>query len=103
AALQRLGEPMGEVLLDVQLHGRRRAAQDRDQLGQQVGPDGVDRAEAKRPGERIAAGGRDLLDARRFLEHALRLLYDFLPGTPDRDFRGAALEQRHAELFLELL
>src|SRR5439155_10716385 len=61
AALQRLGETMGEVLLDVQLHGRRRAAQDRDQLGQQVGPDGVDRAEAKRPGERIAAGGRDPL------------------------------------------
>src|SRR3989454_11142034 len=43
-ALQRLGEPVREVLLDVQLHGPRRAAQDRCQLWQPGGADGVDLA-----------------------------------------------------------
>ena len=91
------------VLLDVERHLRRGDVQLADQVGQQVRRHRVDDAEPQRAGELVAPADRDLADARRLLEHLLRLLDDPLADRRDRDLALAALEQRRAELLLELL
>jgi len=103
AALQRTLEVLGQVLLDVERHLRRKLVQRGNEVRQQVGRDRVDHAEAQRPDQLVATGLRDLLDPRRLLEHALRLLDDALAHRRDRDLALAALEERRAELVLELL
>ena len=60
-------------------------------------------AQAQRPGERVLARLRDLLDTGDFLENALRLLEHALAERRHRDLGLAALEQRPAQFFLELL
>ena len=63
------------------------------QLGQQVGPDGVDDAQAQRPGQRVLAALGDLLDRRGLLDHRLRLAHDRLAQRRDADLVAAALEE----------
>jgi hypothetical protein len=94
---------VGEVLLDMELHRRRLAAQDGNELRQQIWADRVNGAQPQRPRQRVAAGGGEVLDARSLFEHALRLLDDLLAGRRHCDFARPALEQRDAELLLELL
>jgi preprotein translocase subunit SecD len=94
---------LGEVLLDVERHQRRAIVQRRDEVRQQVRRDGIDDAQREHSGELVAARLRDVANARRFLEHALRLLDDALSDGRHRDFALAALEHQRAELFLELL
>ena len=71
--------------------------------GMRIRADRVDRAEAQRRGELVLALLGDVLDRRRFLEHALRLLDDAVAHRCHRHFAAAALEKRHAELVLQLL
>ena len=72
-------------------------------MWQQIGPDGVDRAESQRAVELVLAAPRDLADAARLLQYALRLGNDLLAHRGDADFTLAALEQAQTQLFLELL
>jgi hypothetical protein len=73
------------------------------QVGQQIRADRVDHAEAERPGQRVLAALRDLLDAGGLLDHRLRLPDDLVAERRHADLVRAALEDAHAELFLELL
>src|SRR4029434_1904817 len=57
----------------------------------------------QQPDELIAPGLGDLADARRFLKHLLRLLYDPLADRRDGDLSLPSLEQQRAELFFQLL
>jgi hypothetical protein len=74
----------------------------RDQLGHEIRADRVYRAEAQRSNKLVLALRREVLDRRRFLEHALRLLDDPRARGRHRDFGAPALKQRDAELVLEL-
>ena len=96
-------EHLGQVLLELERHLRRELAQHRHEVGQEVRRDRVDDAELERSRELVAPGLRELADARGFLEHPLRLLDDALADRRDGDLGLAALEQRRAELLLELV
>src|SRR5690606_27372975 len=70
---------------------------------QQVGADGVDHPEAQRAGQRILAGGGNFMDLRGLHQYLRGLRADTAAGFGDLHLGGAALEQLHAELFLDLL
>ncbi len=74
-----------------------------NEIGQQIRRHRVNDAEAQRADELVASTDRDLADARGLLQYLLRLLDDALAERRDRDLGLAALEQRRAELVLELL
>ncbi len=103
AAAELAAQVAGEALLDVERHLRRLAGELRHQVGEEVGADGVDGADAQRARQLVAAGGGQLLDHAALLQHALGLLDDLLAQRGDLDGGFRALEQRHAELLLELL
>jgi hypothetical protein len=63
------------------------------QIGQQIGPDGVDHPQRERPGQRVFAALGNLLDGRRLLQHALRLAHDVLAQRRHRHLARAALER----------
>jgi hypothetical protein len=98
--LQQLG---GEVLLQHQRHLRHALDGVLHQVGQQVGADGVDDAQAQRAADRVLAALGDLLDGRGLLDDLLRLAHDLLAQRRDADLGGTALEDLHVELFLQLL
>jgi len=97
---QQLG---GEVLLQHQRHLRHPADGRTHQFGQQVGPDGVDDAQAQRAGQRVLAALGDFLDGLRLLQHGLGLAHDLLAQGRDGDLGTATLEQLDVELVFQLL
>jgi hypothetical protein len=103
AGAQHLQQLDGEVLLQHQRHLRRARDHLAHQVGQQVGPDGVDHAQAQRAGQRVLAALGDLLDGGGLLQHALRLRTISLAQRRDGHFVGAALEELDLQLVLELL
>ena len=95
AILQHLAQTRGVVFLDQQRHFRRALHDQRDQLGCDIRPHGVDGAKTQRPGEIVLARRRDVLDGGGFLQHALRLLalasLRFLPSQLCSNHRGLLL------------
>ena len=92
-----------DVLFHLQRHLRRNFLQRGDQVRQQIGPDAVDDADAQGRGELVPALRRDLADALRFFQHALRLLHDGRADRRERDLVLAALEYLQAQLIFQLL
>ncbi len=75
----------------------------RHQAREQIGPDGVDRAEAQHAGERILRLLGDAFYAFQLVEHAPCLLDHAFADRGNRDLGLAAFEQRDAEFFFQLL
>ena len=103
AGAQHLEQLDGEVLVQHQGHLRHLVDGIAHEIGQQVGPDGVDDAQHERAGERILAALGDFLDGRSLVEHGLRLAHDLVAERRHAHLAGAALEDLHVELILELL
>ena len=103
ARAQQLEQLGGEVLLQHERHLRHALDRLANELGQQVRADRVDHAERERAAERILPALGGLLDLRRLLDHRLRLAHDLLADRRHAHLVGAALEDAHVELFLELL
>ena len=93
---QRRLQVLGQVLLDVERHLRRALVQRRDEVGQQVRRDRVDDAELQHARRAGCVPPARSPDARRLLQHLLRLLDDALADRRDRDLALAALEQPRA-------
>src|SRR5207249_3318136 len=70
---------------------------------EKVGSNRVDHPEPEHPDELVASRLGNVANARRFLEHLLRLLDDALAHRRDRHFRLGAFKELDTELFLELL
>jgi len=96
-------QPRRVLLFDDQRHARRGFVQNRHQAREQIRPDGVDRADAQRTGERVPRLLGDALHALQLVEHAPCLFDDAFADRRDRNLGLAALEQGHAQLVLELL
>ena len=77
--------------------------QARDQVGVQVRPDGVDRADPQRPGQLVLALLRSQPDTLGGLQRALCLGDDPFADRGDRDLAGLALEQLYVQFFFQLL
>ena len=70
--------------------------------GSRYGPTVGIRASLQRAGQRIAVGPGQFDDRVRLLQQRARALHDLLAGGGQGDALGLALDQRHAEVFLEL-
>ena len=103
AGTQLLQQLDSEIFLQHQGHLRAERDVLAHQVGQQVGADGVDDAQAQCAGQRVFAALGDLADAVGLLQHALRLAHDLQPQRRDGDLVGVALEQLDLQFFLELL
>ncbi len=103
ARAQQLEQLGGEVLLQHERHLRDALDRLAHELGQQVRADGVDHPEREQPVQRILPALRGLPDLRRLLDDRLRLAHDLLADRRHTHLVGAALEDAHVELFLELL
>ena len=108
ALLQAHAQIGGETLLHDERHAGRALAQNRNQVRQQIGADGVDHAEAQRLAQRVGAAvfaapelPRDAPDFVGRFQHHLRLRDYLFAERGRRDPPGAALKQRHAELALQ--
>lgn len=98
--LQELGR---EAFLKNQRHLRRRFRHAADEVRKQIGPDRIDDAEAHGTRERILALVGDFRDPVSFFNDFAGLIDDEAADGRDGDVVGAALENRNAELLLELL
>ena len=103
AVFQLLRQLCGKILLQQQRHFRRALVQQRDELRQQVGPDGKNRADPQRRRELVLAQSRDLPDDGGFLDYVLGLRHDPLANRRHRHFGAGTLEQRYAELRFQFL
>ena len=103
AGLESSLELLGDVFLDFQRHIRCQRVERRNKIGQQVRRHRVDRAQSEQPRELVAAGLRDIADARRFFQHLVGLLDDALADRRHRDLALSPLEELCFQLFLQLL
>ena len=72
------------------------------QFGQQIRRDGVDHAQAQRPGQRVFTALGNFFDIGRLLQHALRLSDDVLAQRSHSHFVGAALEEFDLQFFFQI-
>src|SRR5439155_10008702 len=86
-------EILGHVLFDLQRHLRRARVERGNKVRQKIRRNRVDNAEPERADQLIAPGLRDIANARRLLEHLLRLFDDALPDRRYGDLGLAALEK----------
>jgi hypothetical protein len=75
----------------------------RRDLGQEIGSDGRDHADAQCPGERIARARRGRNEVLQFEEHTTRTIDKLLPGRRDEYAAPVTLEELHSQRRLELL
>ena len=97
--LEQLG---GEVFLQHQRHLRHVLDSLAHEVGQQVGADRVDHAQAQRAAHRVFTAFGDFLDRRGLLDDRLRLPHDLFAQRRDGDFVRTALEDFYVEFFFEL-
>ena len=102
AGAQLLADLVGGELLDPHPHRRMAGQEQRDALRNQADVEGVRRADPHLPGQAAAAGlehGDALVD---LLQRARREAEEQLAGLGGDDLLADAVEQRLADLFLEL-
>ncbi len=71
-------------------------------MREQIGSDGVDRAQAQRPGQGVLPVPRHAADTLGLFQDPLGLLDDLATDRGHRHLAGSALEQGDAKLVLEL-
>ena len=97
ARAQPLEQAIREVLAQVQLQLRVRAAQRRKHAGQQVGRDGGDGAEAQRPGQRARRGAGRLRQVRGRGQQLARARDDVLAHRGEPHVALVALDELHVQ------
>lgn len=102
-ALQLAAQHMSVVFLNEQRHFRRFRVHSRYQSREQVRRNGEDGTHSQRRTELVTLAHRHLLQQIGLFQYPLCLGHNRLRLGRDHHFPRAALEQRHAELFLELL
>ena len=97
-----LAQACGVVFFNVQRHFGRRTVQLRQQMGEKVGANRVNRADFQRRIELVLAALGQIPDDAHLIKHPLRLLNNTLTGFGDTDTALAAFEQRDAKLVFQL-
>lgn len=102
ARAQALEQWFGLVFVQHEFEPRQLASQPADDVRQQVRADGGNQGQLERPGQRIPVGLRQFDDRIGFLQQQSRPLHDLHAGRGQGDAPGLALDQRHAQVLLEL-
>ena len=99
---QLVAQHVGEVLFDVQRHLRGNPVQLRNQVREQVGTHGVDRAYFKRCGQLVLASLRQFPNPLSLLKNLLRLRDDAFTHRGKTHGTLAALENKHTKFIFKL-
>ncbi|RYY88844.1 MAG: hypothetical protein EOO24_33810, partial [Comamonadaceae bacterium] len=92
----------GEFLVQVQRHARQPLAGRADQRQRQRGRHALRQAQHHRADDGLRRRAHGRLHVAQLLEDGLRVRVEGLAGLGDRHARAAAVEQLHAQLFLQL-
>src|SRR5690606_14247000 len=101
AIAQLVAQHVSKIFLDIQRHFRRALVQQRDQLGEQVGTNGVDGADPQGSGQLVFAGLGQFADGLCLLQYPPGLGYYAFTDRGYPHGALAALEQQHTKLLFQ--
>ncbi len=94
---------LGDLLAQHQAQARKVLSERREHQRYQIRAEGRNDPQAQGPGKRILGGLGEILHRLDLLDHAARMNDQLFTDWGDLDRTVGALEDRHAQLFLQLL